>query len=238
MKIRINWHRHPPTRATPFLRWSRNISLGIGVLLLGYCGYVLLDTHFFQAYQSWRFQRDLKSLRSSKGGAEHLKAPFLPAAEVKSNTTQTENPGIAVREGSALGRIEIGTIGLEAMIMEGIDPKTLRRAVGHFPGTPLPGQQGNVAIAGHRDTFFRPLRNIRKDDEITMTTLAGSYRYRVDSTQVVDPGDIYVLDNSTEAILTLVTCYPFDFVGHAPKRFVVRAHKVSVEATGTAEVHR
>jgi sortase A len=125
-----------------------------------------------------------------------------------------------------LGRIEISTIGLAAMILEGTDTGTFRRAVGHFPCTALPGQQGNVAIAGHRDTFFRALRNIRKDNEITLTTLNGSYRYRVDSTKVVEPENTEVLDDSDEAILTLVTCYPFDFMGSAPKSFVVRAHRI------------
>ena len=125
-----------------------------------------------------------------------------------------------------MGRIEIARIGLAAMILEGTDGRTLRRAVGHIPGTPLPGQQGNVAIAGHRDTFFRPLRNIQHDDEITLTTLDGTYRYLVDSTQVVAPEDTQVLDDSGDTILTLVTCYPFYFVGPAPKRFIVRAHKI------------
>jgi sortase A len=112
------------------------------------------------------------------------------------------------------------------MIEEGDDGRTLRRAVGHLPGTVLPGQQGNVVIAGHRDTFFRPLRNIHKGDEITLTTLDGSYRYRVDFTEVLAPQDTEVLDNSAGAILTLVTCYPFYFVGPAPKRFIVRASKM------------
>ena len=112
------------------------------------------------------------------------------------------------------------------MILEGTDNGTLRRGVGHIPGTSLPGQPGNVAIAGHRDTFFRPLRKIRKNDEITLTTLNGSYRYRVDSTQVIEPDDTQVLDDSDKPILTLVTCYPFNFVGSAPKRFIVRAHRV------------
>ena len=75
------------------------------------------------------------------------------------------------------------------MIMEGVDGKTLRHAVGHIPGTPPPGYPGNVGLAAHRDTFFRGLRNIQKDDAITLTTLHGSYRYRVDSTQVVEPQD-------------------------------------------------
>ena len=113
------------------------------------------------------------------------------------------------------------------MIMEGTDRRTLRRAVGHIPGTPLPGQPGNVVITGHRDTFFSGLRNIHQDDEITLTTLNGTYRYSVDFTEVVGPQDTAVLDHSDDAILTLVTCYPFYFVGPAPKRFVVRAHRIS-----------
>ena len=111
------------------------------------------------------------------------------------------------------------------MILEGTDDVTLRRAVGHIPGTSLPGQKGNVAIAGHRDTFFRGLRNIHRGDAITLTTLKGSYRYRVDSTEVVDPQDAEVLYESDDATLTLITCYPFYFVGSAPRRFIVRAHK-------------
>jgi sortase A len=102
----------------------------------------------------------------------------------------------------------------------------LRHAVGHIPGTPLPGQQGNVGLAGHRDTFFRGLRNIQKDDEITLTTLHGSYRYRVDSTRIVRPEDTKVLAATADDFLTLVTCYPFYFVGPAPKRFIVRAHRI------------
>jgi sortase A len=101
----------------------------------------------------------------------------------------------------------------------------LRRAVGHIRGTPLPGQQGNVALAGHRDTFFRGLRKVLVNDEITLTTLSGSYRYRVDSTKVVKPEETEVLEDDGD-ILTLVTCYPFNFVGSAPRRFIVRARRV------------
>jgi sortase A len=186
---------------------------------------VLLDAKLYQAYQAWRFEQALNGLRPSIGSGEHLhRSPFPPVlAEAK--RARAESLGIAGR-GSLLGRIEISTIGLAAMILEGTDPGTLRRAVGHFPGTALPGQQGNVAIAGHRETFFRALRNIRKDNEITLTTLNGSYRYRVDSTKVVEPENTEVLYDSDNAILTLVTCYPFDFMGSAPKRFVVRAHRI------------
>jgi sortase A len=213
------WSPHPiPAGSNPakwagphprILRWSRDVFLVVGLLALGYSGFVLLDTKLYQAYQARRFQQELSSVRlaiASTGGVRDLPVAPVP--------------------GGVLGRIEIARIGLAAMILEGIDGRTLRRAVGHIPGTPLPGQQGNVAIAGHRDTFFRPLRNVQHDDEITLTTLDGTYRYLVDSAQMVAPEDTQVLDNSSDTILTLVTCYPFYFVGPAPKRFIVRAHKV------------
>jgi len=209
-----------PTRTNSFLRWSRHLFFTIGILALGYVGFVLVDAKLYQAYQTWRFQQALKSLKPSTGSGEHL-SPVLAEA----NRSEVESLGMAGREGFPLGRIEINAIGLEVMILEGIEDETLRRAVGHIPGTSLPGQEGNVAIAGHRDTFFRGLRNIQKDDEITLTTLNGSYRYRVDSFRVVEPEDIEVLDDSDDAVLTLVTCYPFYFVGSAPQRFIVRAHR-------------
>jgi sortase A len=137
-----------------------------------------------------------------------------------------EGPAIAVSEGPPLGRIEISAVGLTAMVLEGADEGTLRRAVGHIRGAPLPGQQGNVALAGHRDTFFRELRKIRVNDEITLTTLSGSYRYRVDSTKVVKPEETEALEDSDYDILTLVTCYPFNFLGSAPERFIVRARRI------------
>ena len=226
MKFRIKWQMFIPPRTKSFLGWSRYLSLIIGILALSYVGFVLLDARLYQAYQTWRFEQALKRMGPSIGKGEHLHPSLLPAVVADANRARVESLGIAGRAASPLGRIEISTIGLAAMILEGTDDGTLRRAVGHFPGTPLPGQQGNVAIAGHRDTFFRALRHIRKDDEITLATLDGSYRYRVDSTNVVKPEDTEVLDDSHDAILTLVTCYPFDFVGSAPKRFIVRAHRI------------
>jgi sortase A len=95
--------------------------------------------------------------------------------------------------------------------------------VGHIPGTALPGDSGNVGLAAHRDTFFRRLRDIRPDDEIVLTTPDGTFRYTVEGTKVVEPGDVWVLDPTEEPALTLVTCYPFTYVGSAPQRFIVRA---------------
>jgi sortase A len=204
MKPRIRWRIFLPARINPVLRWSRNVFLIIGLLALSYVGFALLDARLYQAEQARRFERALK----------------------ETNLARAESPAIAVSEGSPLGRIEIGAVGLTVMVLEGTDEGTLQRAVGHIRGTPLPGQRGNVALAGHRDTFFRGLRKIRVNDEITLTTLSGSYRYRVDSTQVVKPEETEVLEDDGDDILTLVTCYPFNFVGSAPMRFIVRAHRV------------
>jgi sortase A len=225
MNLRIKRQSAHPTRIALALRWSQYFFFLVGVLAMSYCATVLLDRWPFQAYQTWRFERALKDAQTPARTIQQPASSPLPA-QAETGRARAVSFGIEGLAGSPLGRIETSSIGLAAMIMEGIDGRTLRHAVGHIPGTPLPGLQGNVAIAGHRDTFFRGLRNIRKDDEITLTTLNGTYRYRVDSTQVVAPEHTEVLDDSGEAILTLVTCYPFYFVGSAPKRFVVRAHRI------------
>ena len=224
MNFKIKRQKAHPTRIARILRWGQYFFFVVGVLALSYCATVLLEGWLFQTYQTWRFERALKDSQTS---ARTIKQPASSplSAQAEADRARAESFGIDGLAGSPLGRIEISSIGVVAMIMEGTDGRTLRHAVGHIPGTALPGQQGNVALAGHRDTFFRGLRNINKDDEITLTTLHGSYRYRVDSTQVVEPRDTEVLDATTDNILTLVTCYPFYFVGPAPKRFIVSAHR-------------
>ena len=129
----------------------------------------------------------------------------------------------------AVGRIEIPQVGVSSVILEGVDYKTIRRAVGHFPTTPLPHESGNMALAAHRTTDFYGLRHIRLGDEITVTSPGGAFRYRVESTRIVDPHDVWVLDPSNEKALTLVTCFPFDYPGSAPQRFIVRARAVPRE---------
>jgi len=231
MDIKINRQQHLPALKGRLLRWSRNVFFVIGTLALGYCAFVLLDARLFQAGETSRFEHALQDAKpaTSNGEAAASAAPSGSGAEAggpKANSTKGSGHARAVGEGDSLGRIEIARIGLAVMVLEGIDEVTLRRAVGHIPDTAMPGEQGNVALAGHRDTFFRTLRNIRLGDEITLKTLAASYRYEVDSTRIVAPDDTDVLDDARDDILTLVTCYPFDFVGHAPKRFIVRAHMI------------
>jgi sortase A len=123
------------------------------------------------------------------------------------------------------------------MVAEGDDDSTLSIAIGHLPDTPLPWEDGNSALAAHRDTFFRPLRDIRIGDELRLTTTVHEQlRYRVRETLVVGPEDVGVLDSTDSPSLTLITCYPFNFVGHAPQRFIVRAERMRSTAHATDAV--
>jgi len=126
-------------------------------------------------------------------------------------------------EGTLLGRIVIPRLKMQTVVREGAGTETLDVAAGHIPGTALPGQTGNVGVAGHRDTLFRGLRNIAKNDLIEFETPTGSYNYEVESTRIVKPQDVEVLESNGHAEITLVTCYPFNYVGSAPNRFIVKA---------------
>ncbi len=214
MKFRIDREKFLPPQINWLIRYSRNAFFLIGILILSYVAVVLLSTKIYQANLSRHFDQTLRDLSSHSGSSE----PPHPSLVV---------PAEPYPEGALVGRIDIKRIGLEVMILEGIDDMTLQKAAGHFPNTSLPGEHGNVAIAGHRDTFFRGLRNIRENDEIIVTTFSGTYSYQVDSTKVVSAKNIAVLENTNGDTLTLVTCYPFNFVGPAPKRFIVFAHKVN-----------
>ena len=113
-----------------------------------------------------------------------------------------------------------------APVIEVDDDSTLKRAVGHLPDTPLPWEGGNSAFAGHRDGLFRPLKDIKVGDEIRFRTSRAEFRYRVTGTSIVTPDDLSVLDQRTGPSLTLITCYPFHYVGNAPKRFIIRAERL------------
>jgi sortase A len=142
---------------------------------------------------------------------------------------------VLVMPGDVIGRVDVPRLKLSAAVAEGDDDSTLGKAVGHLPDTPLPWQQnGNVALAAHRDGLFRPLKNIRLNDEVRVVTAQGEFSYRVRKTQIVDPDDVWVIAPTPTPTLTLITCYPFSFVGHAPHRFVVQAERVGGEPAGVA----
>ena len=196
------------------LRWAQYVLLAGGIGILAYCGFVLIFTWMFQNRERRHLDRLLAERQQANG-------TVVPGKPVPTGVSASQP---AVIDGLIIGRIETTRLGLSAIVMEGTDKTTLRRAVGHIADTALPGQPGNVGVAGHRDTFFRPLRNIQRND-ITLTTLLGEYRYRVVSTKVVGPYDVAGLNLSSNEVLTLVTCYPFYFVGSAPNRFIVRAER-------------
>ena len=170
--------------------------LGFGLGCIGVYAYESVEARRFQAEQSEVFARDAKQ-----------QAP-LPD----------------IRAGSLIGMLDLPRLQLSTPVIEGDDTRTLKRAVGHLPDTPLPWDSGNSAIAGHRDGLFRPLKDVKVGDEIRFRTTRDEYRYRVTKTTIVTPDDLSVLEpQSDSATLTLITCYPFYYVGTAPKRFVVHA---------------
>jgi sortase A len=139
---------------------------------------------------------------------------------------------VEARPGRAWGRFDLPRLGLSALVAEGVDDATLGVAIGHVPGSAFPGEPGNVALAGHRDTVFRLLEEVRPEDVLRLVTPDGVFEYRVEWLAIVDPGRTDVLASSDEPLLTLVTCYPFEYVGEAPLRFVVRARSVEPAAPG------
>jgi sortase A len=179
------------------LRWSPLVLTGLASIAFGY---VLMEV-----IGSWLFQ-DRSSVILLHSPHRALPLPLRP--------------------GDLLGRLEIPSIGLSAVVVHGISPHNLSVAVGHIPGTTLPGQPGNIGFAAHRDTFFRPLRQIHTNDTISIQTLTGYFTYRVRSIRIVRPTEVWVLDPTPTETLTLITCHPFHFIGAAPNRFIVTADRI------------
>jgi len=204
------------------LLWTQRLLFAAGFALLAWCAYVVLDARIFQQAEDSRLDGLLRVSQTSPTAPQHPYPTVRPARLL---------PAPAA---GLVGRLDVPRLDISVIVIEGVRAATLRRAVGHIPGTALPGQPGNVGISGHRDTFFRPLRNIRRDDVVTLTTLLGKFRYRVVSTSIVRPDNIAVLAPTGNQILTLVTCYPFYFVGPAPSRFIVRAERVAEISSATA----
>jgi len=200
-------------RFSRFLVWSHYVLLITGISVLGYCAIVLSTASFYQAQAREQLLRSnvrLATLSSPSGG----------------EPSPTSAPLRVGRGFAVLGRVEVPQIHLSAMIAEGTNSRALRVAIGHVPGTALPWQSGNVALVGHRDTFFRRLGELKVGDVIHLTVPGDEYTYRVTFTDIINPNETWVLQAATGDTLTLVTCYPFHFIGAAPKRFVVRARRL------------
>jgi sortase A len=177
--------------------WMEWLLLGIGLGCLGTYAYETVEARRFQAEQAAVFAR----------------------------SAQAQAP-VAVRAGGLIGMLDVPRLMLSTPVIEGDDDSTLKRAVGHLPDTPLPWEDGNSAVAGHRDGLFRPLKDIKIGDEIRFRTSRDEYRYRVIETSIVKPDDISVLETRSRSSLTLITCHPFFYVGNAPNRFIIRADRI------------
>lgn len=201
-------------------RGLRRVEIGLwatGALLVTAAVGVRADAGLYQ----WRAGRQLEQVIANP-------APVPSGAVAR--------PALA--EGTPLARLRIPRLGLETVVAEGVEETVLSRAVGHLPSSARPGESGNIALAGHRDTFFRPLEQIRIGDLVRLDGPSGSIEYRVEWTSVVAPNEVEVLSDTGYPALTLVTCYPFRYVGPAPERFVVRARAIgapALAATGAAE---
>jgi len=190
------------------LRWLER-ALFIGAVACATWLYVTWkDATFYQLY--------------AKNEMDRIDARELPADGWRPSIAQPAN-----RRDSLIGVLTIPSVDMSVAIVEGDDDQALRIAAGHLPDTPLPWEKGNSAFAGHRDSFFAPLARVRAGDEISLTTRRGILHYRVVIMTIVGPDDLSVLGTSNDADLTLITCYPFGYLGPAPQRFVVQAERIA-----------
>lgn len=196
----------------------RYFFLACGIACLGLYAYAYVERALYQTYESRGFDRTRE--REPVVASAEITAPMSRSSWKVVSSSQPPSPH------ALIGRLSVPRLNLSAMVSEGIDDNTLRRAIGHIPATVLPGQAGNIGLAGHRDTFFRELKGLRTNDEIQFSTARGDFKYSVESLMIVEPDNIAVLAPSSENVLTLVTCYPFSYIGAAPKRFVARARQV------------
>ncbi len=221
--------------------WAERALLAIGIVCLGIFAWSWLDSRLVEIRETRRLEAALAAAPAVKSKASETDsfASFEKGAEqVQQEETKEEKKAeLPLPEsGELVGRLAIPRLGLTAIVLEGVDKKTLRRGAGHIPATALPQQQeGNVGIAAHRDSHFRELKDIREDDTIELTTLDGTFRYQVEWTKIVKPADVSVLEPTDEPALTLVTCYPFYYVGSAPERFIVRATRIPEVAVESQE---
>jgi sortase A len=186
------------------------IFLLAGSAALVWCFTVWAGATLFEKYEGWRW-----STRHAQAHESRI------AAEVNGKSATPRSPV----PHEVVAWLEVPRLNISTAVLEGDDALALRLGAGHIPGTPLPGATGNIGIAAHRDSFFRSLSGIQPKDRIRLDTPEGAWEYTVESTRIVQPSNIGVLAASNDPELTLVTCYPFTYVGSAPLRFIVRAHR-------------
>lgn len=185
-----------------------------GALLVLYSAFYVMRAQYFQ----WQQRQALSAARVGN------QSPAYPQSMPPSS--QLDLAPLRPARGSVIGWIEIPRLKVSSVVLEGDTESEFQLGAGHVPGTAGPGEHGNVVIAAHRDTFFRNLRNIAPDDRIVITTPNGVFEYAVERTEITDPKNVSVMQPRGQPELTLVTCYPFNYIGSAPDRFIVHAKKV------------
>ena len=194
------------------LKILERISLITGATFIALVGFVWFD--------------GVAHSRSAVSEFDRIKDLAIPSADqlTWSERRKAEyQRALSEEPGRTLAILRIESTGIEVPVFDSTSKTALNRGSGHLTGTALPGTPGNIAIAGHRDGFFRGLKDIQIGVEIELTTLDGQQDFRVSELMIVDPLDVSVLDPTEETVITLITCYPFYFVGSAPERFIVRA---------------
>jgi sortase A len=210
---------------------SKTVKRKLGWLELGlYVGGVALLVVFFQIRTSGERQREegVRVFRESVAAAQSAEATAQTESSPNQELWADERireyeESLKVEASPPLALLTIDKLGIEVPVYNGTDEFTLNRGVGRIIGTAAVEVDGNIGIAGHRDSFFRGLKDIAVGDEIRFQTAREEVLYTVSSIEIVDPSDVSVLAPTVERSITLVTCYPFYFVGHAPKRYIVKA---------------
>lgn len=192
---------HPSRRAAT-LAWVERLGLAAAICCAGWVVFVTVEGETFER----EARREINTPRSDP------------------------DPPVTVRQGAPIGLLDIPRLGFSEIVAEGDTDDVLRVAIGHLPDTPLPWLPGRSALAGHRDGHFRPLQDIRTGDTIVLRLSHTTLEYVVESTAIVVPSDLSVLTPTRDRYLTLITCYPFSFVGRAPQRFIVHARGRSDDA--------
>lgn len=203
----------PPKRRNRALTWLERALWSLAVVCLGWVGWSYSDAFLYQQWAEATFD-----------GAVAATAPNAVSA-----------PGFEAAEGDPVARVRIPRLDLSVVVAEGTTSGVLRRAAGRLGRSAAPGSDGNVVVAAHRDSFFRPLEHVEIGDEVMLDGPEGSDVYTVEWTRVVDPSALEVTENPGYPALTLVTCYPFRYLGSAPQRFIVRARRTHHEARQTAD---
>ena len=203
---------------------SRWLCLFGGALIIG--GAAFLGSYLWMQYAAERSQQNAQEWLNRS------------VRERKAVPTAPNPPRRGLNHGDVIGKLTIPRLNLSVMVFEGDDAAILKRGAGHIPATSVPPQKGNLGIAAHRDTYFRPLRLIRPQDMIEFTTPEGVSRFTVTDIEIVRPSDIQVLADAPGRDLTLVTCYPFYYLGSAPKRWIVHAKLVTPAILSPASLVR